>query len=827
MAALGESLPLRDVQSLCLAVLDARLSERLRELSRRAGASRDEHRRQAQRTEARIVRHLKRKRARETELPRTSLAPTETGSVDTEVALASHGGTVDSVSEVDAGPARSRRRSGERWRADAPASTADGQESTAGLDGLSEEALRLDAVVMEFRDGERDGERSIEDALIRRAVEIRKRNFELARERLPKQPEAPRGKTHHDYFLEEMVWLATDFREESKWKTAARKRLLKALEKYHAENILRQEREAERLEQQRRRVARVLARSVRKFWEHIERLYARHREDVDARLQKLQMERQLQQLVQRTEQYTEVIAQRVAGAVDSAAGPMARDADEKREVAELQPPTVKPEDVDTADRSGTLSSSSSSPETLEMDAAGEDASRASSSESMSVEAPDAATADEADGVEAGAARAFEQLLQEYSLKSRIAVPVDNHQRDERDGSGLDTSSVMANGAVAVPPDAQHRLEASLDDSLLTRVLLIREPPLFRGNLRDYQLDGVNWMAALHEKRLNGILADEMGLGKTVQTIALFAWLASEMHEWGPHLCVVPTSVLLWLGEGAAGAASRLDQAGGIPRVHHLVQRGAARCTHLPAQALELSGVGRGTEHQEFREPALADAAHLSRQAAAAAHRHAAAELPDGAVVAAAFPDAEVCGGRRGTRRRAGVASPSGVAAFHSAAGETRCGARTAAQERRGGAVSTEQAAAGAVRRLYGARLHPREAGERQLPVGDERADAVAQGVQSSGLVRRAADRAAVQQRRGHHVAGAAAGTGGGYRWAQRSVARHRRERCRSGLAANGGVVGSGTAVGRIRTAETDGNAGWRWRPDRERAVQVVERMPGR
>ena len=549
VAALGESIPLRDVQSLCLAVLDARLSERLRELSRRAGASRDEHRRQAQRTEARIARHLKRKRARETELPRTSLAPTETGSVDTEVALASHGGTVDSVSEVDAAPARSRRRLGERWRADAPASIADGGESTVGLDRLSEEALPLDAMVMEFRDDERDAQRSIEDALIRRAVEIRKRNFELVRERLPKQPEAPRGKTHHDYFLEEMVWLATDFREEAKWKTAARKRLLRALDKYHEENALRREREVERLEQQRRRVARVLARSVRKFWEHIERLYARHREDVDARLQKLQMERQLQQLVQRTEQYTEVIAKRVAGAVDSAAGSMTRGADEKREVTEPQPPTVKPEDVDAADRSATLSlssssSSSSSSETPEMDAAGEDASRASSSESMSAEAPDATAADEVDGVEAGTARVFEQLLQEYSLKSRAAVPADNHERDERSGSALDTSSVVANGAAAAPPDTQHRLEASLDDSLLTRVLLTREPPLFRGTLRDYQLDGVNWMAALHEKRLNGILADEMGLGKTVQTIALFAWLASEMREWGPHLCVVPTSVVL-------------------------------------------------------------------------------------------------------------------------------------------------------------------------------------------------------------------------------------------------------------------------------------------
>ena len=36
----------------------------------------------------------------------------------------------------------------------------------------------------------------------------------------------------------------------------------------------------------------------------------------------------------------------------------------------------------------------------------------------------------------------------------------------------------------------------------------------------------------------------MGLGKTIQTIALFAYLACEKGNWGPHLIIVPTSVLL-------------------------------------------------------------------------------------------------------------------------------------------------------------------------------------------------------------------------------------------------------------------------------------------
>jgi E1A-binding protein p400 len=51
------------------------------------------------------------------------------------------------------------------------------------------------------------------------------------------------------------------------------------------------------------------------------------------------------------------------------------------------------------------------------------------------------------------------------------------------------------------------------------------------------------------QRLNVILADEMGLGKTIMTIALLAHLAAEKGIWGPHLVVVPTSVMVnWEAE---------------------------------------------------------------------------------------------------------------------------------------------------------------------------------------------------------------------------------------------------------------------------------------
>ncbi|KAI5285425.1 swr1 complex component, partial [Ascosphaera aggregata] len=70
------------------------------------------------------------------------------------------------------------------------------------------------------------------------------------------------------------------------------------------------------------------------------------------------------------------------------------------------------------------------------------------------------------------------------------------------------------------------------------------PKLLRGTLRKYQHYGLDWLAGLYNNNINGILADEMGLGKTIQTIALLAHLAIEHEVWGPHLVVVPTSVML-------------------------------------------------------------------------------------------------------------------------------------------------------------------------------------------------------------------------------------------------------------------------------------------
>lgn len=67
--------------------------------------------------------------------------------------------------------------------------------------------------------------------------------------------------------------------------------------------------------------------------------------------------------------------------------------------------------------------------------------------------------------------------------------------------------------------------------------------LVNGNLKEYQIKGLEWLVSLFNNNLNGILADEMGLGKTIQTIALVTYLMEKKKVNGPYLIIVPLSTL--------------------------------------------------------------------------------------------------------------------------------------------------------------------------------------------------------------------------------------------------------------------------------------------
>lgn len=73
---------------------------------------------------------------------------------------------------------------------------------------------------------------------------------------------------------------------------------------------------------------------------------------------------------------------------------------------------------------------------------------------------------------------------------------------------------------------------------------ITEQPsiLVGGQLKEYQIKGLQWMVSLYNNKLNGILADEMGLGKTIQSISLVTYLIEKKGE-DKFLVIVPLSTI--------------------------------------------------------------------------------------------------------------------------------------------------------------------------------------------------------------------------------------------------------------------------------------------
>lgn len=62
-------------------------------------------------------------------------------------------------------------------------------------------------------------------------------------------------------------------------------------------------------------------------------------------------------------------------------------------------------------------------------------------------------------------------------------------------------------------------------------------------LRNYQIEGVNWLRYCWYSRRNSILADEMGLGKTIQSVSILWYLQHYQNIRGPFLVIAPLSTI--------------------------------------------------------------------------------------------------------------------------------------------------------------------------------------------------------------------------------------------------------------------------------------------
>ncbi|XP_064459250.1 helicase domino-like isoform X2 [Ornithodoros turicata] len=540
-------------------------------------------------------------------------------------------------------------------------------------------------------------ERAKQEAYVmQRIAELRKEGMWTAK-RLPKVQEPPRAKAHWDYLLEEMVWLATDFAQERKWKKAAAKKCARMMMKYHQEREQKAER-AEKEELQRlRKIAGQVAKEIKLFWTNIEKLVEYKQQARLDEKRKKALDLHLNFIMDQTEKYSTWLREGMAGQATAAAPPStsqpaspARSGSSNDE--DFEPDASGSDDEETIDREETAASISSEdqkkelellqqeselpleqllpPEILEKPASPlppqggeEDSENDASSSSREAgeeddeeeeqkskasndsrtdkkhdikveddeefqmeedEGDDEATMEEQEEVEGNVdytaeiqelqeegELSLEMLYEKYggAYTSDFEVPnspasdeddaSDDEHADDNDGGGSsDENSEDEDEDMEDEEEEDEEMEDSSDsevqdigveylihpeveegsaevkeekkdgetckgptkeitdiaataqslqpkgNTLSTTQVCTKIPWLLKHTMREYQHIGLDWLVTLHAKKLNGILADEMGLGKTIQTISLLAHLACEKGVWGPHLIVVPTSVML-------------------------------------------------------------------------------------------------------------------------------------------------------------------------------------------------------------------------------------------------------------------------------------------
>lgn len=121
--------------------------------------------------------------------------------------------------------------------------------------------------------------------------------------------------------------------------------------------------------------------------------------------------------------------------------------------------------------------------------------------------------------------------------------------EEADFESIEKQKSKSKGAVE---DHRHRKTEKEEDLELLNdeieeedetTIFTESPGYIEGKMRDYQVQGLNWMISLYEHNISGILADEMGLGKTLQTVAFLGYLRYIRGIAGPHIVIVPKSTL--------------------------------------------------------------------------------------------------------------------------------------------------------------------------------------------------------------------------------------------------------------------------------------------
>lgn len=135
--------------------------------------------------------------------------------------------------------------------------------------------------------------------------------------RLPKVQEVQRCKSHWDYLLEEMVWLAADFAQERKWKKAAAKKCARMVQKYFQDKATAAQKAEKAQELQLKRIASFIAKEIKTFWSSVEKLVEFKQQTRLEEKRKQALDQHLSFIVDQTEKYSQLLAEGMNKSIDN------------------------------------------------------------------------------------------------------------------------------------------------------------------------------------------------------------------------------------------------------------------------------------------------------------------------------------------------------------------------------------------------------------------------------------------------------------------------------------------------------------------------------
>ncbi|KAK2522737.1 Ep400 [Columba guinea] len=381
----------------------------------------------------------------------------------------------------------------------------------------------------------------LENQIHQRIAELRKEGLWSLR-RLPKLQEAPRPKSHWDYLLEEMQWMATDFAQERKWKMATAKKMVRTVARYHEEKKLNEER-AKREEQNKlRRIAASIAREIEYFWSNIEQVVEikLQIEFQEKRKKALNLKR-ISRKGKDTKLGEDLLLEKDSEMGSSSSGRKRKastsltDEEVEDEEETIEEQEAKEGNINHQSELSNLAKEAELPleDLLKMY-------EGAFAENFHWPQP------KPDSEEDSSEEEMEEHISDRESPQKEVVLIDSLLTIDQ-YKGLDRSSPPKKNMRDISEvAAAAEMLLPKGSSRITTAVKYNTPSLLYGPLREYQKIGLDWLAKLYRKNLNGILADEAGLGKTVQIIAFFAHLACNEGNWGPHLVVVRScNILKW------------------------------------------------------------------------------------------------------------------------------------------------------------------------------------------------------------------------------------------------------------------------------------------